>query len=893
MTPDLKPIVNYFKSKLAGERAITRELIEKVIDADGFFGGMEAATRSSLVRHLESSFVIVQNEGSFISNDCEPWLAGRKSDIDFFYWHRLRDFLIDEDVLPPNVVSRLDTETDRILDGCGNPASTDPWFYRGMVMGHVQSGKTTNYSALITKAADAGYKVIILLAGLTNSLRSQTQQRIDEYFIGRKSVYNAAAQAPLKLRNFGNGRNKDPDFGTTREQDFSKERAVIGAPFSALKEPKIFVIKKNKSVLENLNTWINDQAHGQQVDYPLLLIDDEADNASINTNKDPKRSTAINSLIRELMQKFRQSSYVGYTATPFANIFIEPDSQDDMQNDDLFPKNFIHALEAPDNYCGAGRIFSVEGDLRRQMVTEVDDYVDILPLGHKKDWPLECLPPSLELAIRAFVIARAIRVLRGDGTKHCSMMINVSRLNDIQAKVEGLAYIYLKQLKDAITVSARSSDPLADPLITDLRETFEGSFEDLEFGFGDLLEIFQEAVATIVVTTVNMRGGRLDYERQSEQGLHVIAIGGLALSRGLTLEGLVTSYILRNVGASDTLMQMARWFGYRRGYEDLCRLYLPAESTEHYRETSIAMEELRAEVKNMQDSGLTPYDFGLKVRQSPTGIRITAANKMRSASTLNLAADFSGRYVQGHAIFNDQTLNEKHCRLVADFLASCGPHAQAPGADYYWRNISGNKISGLLSSFRFPEKVIDLAVISGSNTLLGDYISDRLDDELRHWDVAISSRQSLASNTQPVSNILPGTNLFPSQRSAAKVEGRIFQFTGTSNAVGDQDTVKIGLEQSELVRAESMTGTLRDKINKFNRVRKRPLLVIHLVSTGPQIEGSKLENYCVSLSFCMPTTHKPVREQAYQVNEVFRRTMLEPFDAEAEDDADYMLEAGL
>lgn len=892
MTPDFKAIVNYFKSKLASERAITRELIEKVIDEDGFFGGMDPVARSSLVRHLEASFVIVQNEGSFISSDCEPWLAGRKSEIDFFYWNRLRDFLIDEDILPPNVVSRLDSETDRILDGCGNPDSPDPWFFRGMVMGHVQSGKTTNYSALITKAADAGYKVIILLAGLTNSLRSQTQQRIDEYFIGRKSVYNAAAQAPLRIRNFGNGRNKDPDFGTTREQDFSKERAVIGAPFSALREPKIFVIKKNKSVLENLNTWINDQAHGQQVDYPLLLIDDEADNASINTNKDPKRSTAINSLIRELMKKFRQSSYVGYTATPFANIFIEPDSQDEMQNDDLFPKNFIHALEAPDNYCGADRIFSNEGDLREQMVTEVDDYVDILPLGHKKDWPLECLPPSLEFSIRSFVIARTIRVLRGDGTKHCSMMINVSRLNDIQAKVEGLVYIYLKELKDAITVNARSADPLGESKIADLCETFESSFSEVEFTFDELLGAFQEAVATIVVTTVNMRGGKLDYERQSEQGLHVIAIGGLALSRGLTLEGLATSYILRNVGASDTLMQMARWFGYRRGYEDLCRLYLPADSAEHYRQTSIAMEELRGEVKFMQNSGLTPYDFGLKVRQSPTGIRITAANKMRSASILNLAADFSGRYVQGHAIFNDQSLNRKHCGLVADFLASCGSHAPAPGTGYFWRGVSGSKITRLLSSFRFPEKVIDLAFISGSNSLLGDYISDRLDDELRDWDVAISSRQSLARGTRPVTDLIEGTELFPSQRGAAKADDRIFRFTGTGNAVGDQDTVKIGLEQSELLQAETMAGIAPEKMNRFNRVRKKPLLVIHLVSAEPQVKGSRLEDYCVSLSFCMPATRKPVREQAYQVNEVFRRTMLEPYDDETEDDAEQMLEAG-
>lgn len=892
MTPEIKPLVVYFKSILAGERAITRNLIQDTVANDSFAANLTDETKNLLVRHLEASFVIVQNEGSFITSECKPWLAGRKHRIDFFYWNRLRDYLIDQDVLPPNVISRLDTETDRILDSCGDPAASDPWKFRGMVMGHVQSGKTTNYSALITKAADAGYKVIILLAGLTNSLRSQTQQRIDEYFIGRRSVYNAAAQEPMKIRNFGNGKSKDPAFGTTRDQDFSKQAAVIGASFSALSEPMIFVTKKNKSVLENLNTWINDQAHGQQVDYPLLLIDDEADNASINTHNDPTRSTAINSLIRELMAKFRQSSYVGYTATPFANIFIEPESQSDMKEEDLFPKNFIHALEPPVNYCGAERIFSDDGDLRADMVETVDDYADILPLKHKKDHPLEELPDSLKQAIRVFLLAKTIRYLRGEGKRHCSMMINVSRFNDIQARVEGLVYLYLKELKDAIAVSAKSGSPTSDPLIRDLHYSFEQEYADIDFGFAEVLDVIKDATAAVIPMTVNMRGGKLDYEKQEEEGFHVIAIGGLALSRGLTLEGLVTTYILRNVGASDTLMQMARWFGYRTGYEDLCRIYLPEESAEHYKQISIAMEELRAEVKYMQDSGLTPYDFGLKVRQSPTGIRITAANKMRSASQLNLAADYSGRYVQGHAILNSEVYNSRHKSVLQDFFSKLGPPSPAENADLYWQQVDGPEIVRLLGSFRFPEKLLDLTHINGTRSLLGDYISDRLNNELSEWDVAIASRKTLAKSTRPISELVNGQDINPSQRTAADVEGRVFRFTGKSNAVGDQDTVKIGLTTEQIEAAELAGSVSGDPANKYCRVRHRPLLVVHVISVPDSKDGVELEGYCVSLSFCMPTSERSPREHSYQVNQVFRQTMLEPFESEIDEDEERMMEAG-
>lgn len=234
-----------------------------------------------------------------------------------------------------------------------------------------------------------------------------------------------------------------------------------------------------------------------------------------------------------------------------------------MRGDDLFPRHFIKALDPPGNYVGATSVFSPEGRLRQQMVRIVEDYPDILPLKHKKDHVLEELPPSLLEAIRAFVLVRAIRVLRGDGAAHCTMMINVSRFNDVQEKVEGLVFKYQTRLDNAIQTNAGLGDEAtADPDMAALAQTFDREYGETEFSFTDILEALPEASRSIRVTTVNMRGGKLDYEARKKDGLHVIAIGGLALSRGLTLEGLSISYLLRNSAASDTLMQMARWFGY-------------------------------------------------------------------------------------------------------------------------------------------------------------------------------------------------------------------------------------------------------------------------------------------------------------------------------------------
>jgi hypothetical protein len=875
---DETAILAYFRARLAREEFVTFDVINEAINDNPF--SLSESDLDLLKRKLQASFTIMQKEGSSVLSEYKPWLDNQKSKLDFYYWNRLRDYLLTQDILPPNVISTLDSVTDDILDYSGNPIEEGLWSRRGMVMGHVQSGKTTNYSALICKAADAGYKIIILLAGITNSLRTQTQERIDESFIGKKSIFQSTVTQELSILNFCD-ENRFPVYGTSRDKDFHKSITQnYGVSLAALSEPIIFVTKKNKSILQNLKDWIRGQNHGDSVTEPLLLIDDEADNASINTSSDPSRSTAINHHIRDILQTFTRSTYIGYTATPFANIFIDPSSNSEMIGDELFPRHFIKSLDPPTNYVGATRIFTDEGNLRNSMVRIIDDYGDILPLKHKKDLDLTVLPPSLLQAVRVFLLTRAVRYLRGEGTKHCTMMINVSRFNDVQELIEGLVYDYLQNLVRAITVNARHRTGNSDPLITALRNDYECEFSELDHSVDEILEVLHEATSTVGVTTVNMRGGHLDYAMNSTNGLHVIVVGGLALSRGLTLEGLTVSYMLRNASASDTLMQMARWFGYRPDYDRICRLYISQGAYDHYEQITDAIEELRSEVRVMEQLGQTPEEFGLKVRQSPTGIKITAANKMRSATELRLAQDYSQRHIEGHAIFNERELNRKHISLLKGIFNEL-PSPIRKDEYPFWTDVPGSIVAPLIQAFVFPAVVSGLAKISGNRSLIDDYISDRIGHELSTWDIAVPVRKMMKA--RELSDFVPGVKLNLRERRKGIIENNVFRVNGKKNRIVDLSDSKIGLTAEQINLAESMakeTGARGDQ--KFCAVRENPLLLIHVFHTGRSdiAEGDPI----CSLSILFPSTGVSVRERKYQVNEVFRQAMRQEADSEEDDD---------
>ncbi|MGX1197391.1 Z1 domain-containing protein [Parvibaculum sp. MBR-TMA-1.3b-4.2] len=875
-----------FADLFASGAGLPEGTIEEIV-RDGPFNNLDEDATSFIVRELQASFRVTQRRGAVISKGHRPWLSRKKSGLHFYYWNRLSKYYRETGILPSNVVATLDSDTDEILDRCGDPLEPSYQAVRGMVMGNVQMGKTTNYSALICKAADAGYRVIILLAGITNSLRTQTQERLDETFIGKISVANAAAQQSLPIQRYAAER-RIPAVGTTRDSDFKAGMDGIYFGLTGHKEPMIFVTKKNKSVLERLEKWIDEQEQTGGFELPLLLIDDEADNASINTAKDPKLTTAINGIIRQILARFPRSAYVGYTATPFANIFIDPESPEEMEHDDLFPGNFIKALDPPSNYVGSHRVFREGGNLRDEMVNVIDDYRTALPLKHKSGDLVTDLPESLKHAVRVFCLTRAIRVLQGKGKAHCSMMINVSRFNAIQGQVLGHVYEYLSELKDAVSVHG-SLDPedIRDETMDKIKTSFEEEYSMVEYEWPEVLSSLNEGIQSIEVRTVNMKGGVLDYTLNKEHGLHVIAIGGLALSRGLTLEGLTVSYLLRNVAASDTLMQMARWFGYRPGYENICRLYLPKMSLDHYEYVDEATEELRKEVKRMKAANRTPADFGLKVRQSPLAIRVTAANKMRTAEKLTVAQDYSARHVEGHALPNDSKIALRNFNAVSDFLEQLGNPTEVDPAYVVWK-ANGREVLDLIDKFTFGAHV-DLAKISDTS-LFQDYVQDRISDEMSKWDVAIPMRQN-GSGTS-----FAGQTVRMRSRDKGIVKDGTYRVYGARSRVADQPDAWIGLNSDQKrIATERFEKDEYRKERAACSVRERPMMLVHVFEPSlrddeqhkeQSDDNLKVGSPVVTLSFCMPETRKPAREHTYQVNSVYRTQLELQYEQEEDDDAE-------
>ena len=655
-----------------------------------------------VVREAKTKFDIRMGLGTiFKAVDYEPWLTKRQGSIDWFFWQRYKKQL-GKKGFPPHVIRSLDKVTDKILDHLEDPEKDGEWARKGMVVGHVQSGKTANYIGLISKAADSGYMVIIVLAGLLNSLRNQTQSRIDSDFTGKCT----RSKKPIGVARFGMERK--PISFTTTEKDFHRGTANdVQMGLGSINDPVVFVLKKNKSTLENLYKWLSEQSKQEIMDAPMILIDDEADHASVNTNASDKNPTAINFAIRNLLSLFPKSSYVGYTATPFANIFIDPESQGDMQNGDmykdLFPRDFILSLDPPDNYVGPDKIFGTDN---HNFLREVEDIEDLLPVRHKIDFIIEELPQSLVTAIYSFVIAKSVRLSRGQLNKNHSMMVNASRFNKIQEQLNNLVSEHMVAIKQAVSnfSSLSESEALKNSVLKDLYDVWNSDFSTRTPMWANVQQNLKEACDPIEVISINSKStDTLDFaEDQYPKGRSIIAIGGLGLSRGLTLEGLMISYFLRNSMMYDTLLQMGRWFGYRDGYDDLCRIFLTGEASSWYQHITESTNELRSDFKEMERARLTPMDFGLKVRSHPTALIVTARNKMKNARDVPVEIALAGRLVEASVLLGDEKSLQHNREVLMDTIASANKiktPKKTKGLGYVWKSIPSTVVKQAVQSF--------------------------------------------------------------------------------------------------------------------------------------------------------------------------------------------------
>lgn len=697
-----------------------------------------------------------------------PWLPGKKGSIQWRFWNRYMTYLERDFGMAPTVMNNLHELTDMILERIEEPARDGPWDRRGMVVGSVQSGKTANYIGLINKAVDAGYKLVIVLAGMHSNLRAQTQLRVDEGVLGFDTQKTRKLNTESQWVGVGNlpGERLIVHSLTSSDEkgDFSKKMAeTIGVMIGS--DPVVLVMKKHPRLLGNLIKWVLHVAGTDDLEtqkrivrnVPLLLIDDEADNASINYKSKPGNVgdiAAINGKIRKLIDSFDKSAYVGYTATPFANIFINPDAETPEHGQDLFPRSFIINVKPPSNYVGPARVFGLDGDADAgilaqdglPIVRQIDDYAapSAFPPRHKKNHVPTVLPASLKRAIRCFILACAARRARNQGKKHNSMLVHVTRLVDVQNHVVRLVWDEVVALQRRIEFGDGSRRPMVRD---ELRELWETEFVPVSQALGEdagpsvtwaqVDEELHGAASKFVILPINgFAKEALDYKEHEAQGRNVIAVGGDKLSRGLTLEGLSISYFLRTSRMYDTLMQMGRWFGYRPGYLDLCRLFTTGLLAVWYRHIALADAELRREFDYMVAAGQTPEQYGLRVRTHPGGMIVTALNKMCHTQKLELS--WAGLLVQSTQLPKDDQRVGHNLKATQDLLAILPSPERVGGHETrIWRDVGAANVANFVDTLQLPPQS---ARASGRQiaTFIRQQVG-KIDPELICWTVALIS----------------------------------------------------------------------------------------------------------------------------------------------------------
>jgi hypothetical protein len=687
----------------------------------------------------ESSFVLAPIPVITARRTSESWLAGVSRE-GWYYWPTMRQHLLSQKSWSLHAVRSIDDVSDRVLEELSDPHGC-PFDKRGLVVGHVQSGKTANYAALLAKAADLGYRLIIVLSGVDNALRRQTNARLRQELVG-------SATDPSAVRLPPHGKQWHEFTSDELDGDFRPghaNHAALQGP-----QPVLMVIKKNVMTLRRLLEWLSSAPSEILAEIPALVIDDEADQASVDTrgsysNADPaegyEEPAVINGLIRDLLNKFSRRVYVAYTATPSANVFIPHDSNDPFRGNDLYPRDFIVPLPRPEGYMGAEELFGRPDDPSGG--DTVDPVVEI-PSGDPEKVFSGLPAPSLVASIRDFILTGAARASRGHDHLPATMLVHASQRKSDHRDLHKLVDGVFADLRDDWRYMRELS------LLPLLRERWSASFRDSAralgqpFEFSDIEPHIGRFMESVKIKTINSETGDvLDYK--AEPSLKAIAIGGNRLSRGLTLEGLTVSYFVRRTLASDTLLQMARWFGFRPGYSDLVRVWTTRELAAAFADLAFMEESLRQDLRVYEETGMTPAEVAPRVwyRQS---LQPTNRPKRRYAKTVLSSPGFDGSLHQTYRfpLDNQPLLTSSAAdnivtvrRLVASMPA---PSLHLPEGPL-WLNVQPDTVREFLSDFKVYEKNE-----SFPSRDMVEYIKGRVESgSLARWTVAVRGRKTADS----------------------------------------------------------------------------------------------------------------------------------------------------
>lgn len=690
----------------------------------------------------------VKNDRSSVLKDERnhiEWWKKEGTPMNLARWDRYRDYLLES--LPSSVVEEIDKSTDEIIGLLEDPSREGKWDTRGLVVGSVQSGKTSNYIGLINKALDAEYKLVIILAGLNNDLRSQTQIRVDEGLLGFDSANFFSGKSHIYIGVGKNGEKDDSKrlpfltslTNSSANGDFSKT-TVSSLSLVPDERQIIAVIKKNTNTLEHIYKWLLTLAQNHMIDnVPLLMIDDEADNASVDYRTPSKIDadeevdddpTAINRWIRQILNLFNKSAYVGYTATPYANVFIYPfvSNEDSYFGEDLFPKNFIVNLKAPSNYYGPEMIFGLDKEYSEEnddreplpLVREISDFTEYFPAKQSKNFTIKGIPQSLKTAILTFILSCAARIERGESHKKASMLIHVTRFNEPQGTLSAYVNDYISEIKRTWRYKTGVLYPELLKSMKDLWEddfvpTTEAVLKDdrvndhkiIRSSWNEIEKHINRVFERIKVEVINgeKASGGLDYGNNPESPKFVIAIGGDKLSRGLTLPGLSVSYFTRSSDNYDTLYQMGRWFGYKAGFLDLSRIFTSEDIVWKYKQIAEADLDLRESLDNMAALGKTPMEFGLSIKDAEGRFSITAANKMKNS--VESRGTYLGETVSTKVLERNSGKNKHNFEVTEKFIESLKgtpERSNETRMNYLWRNIPSEEVIQYLQKLSLPIK---------------------------------------------------------------------------------------------------------------------------------------------------------------------------------------------
>ncbi|MDR6174291.1 hypothetical protein QE364_000788 [Nocardioides zeae] len=792
---------------------------------------------------------------------------------DGYYWRRQRDFLAHDLGRKEFEIDSLDTATNRILAHLENPLSAGPFNTRGLVIGHVQSGKTQNFSALIAKAADAGYKIVIVLSGLHNSLRRQTQQRL-ERDLGARNVWGVGEPEAGKRWQWMTSAENWGDFA----------RGSFDAGMLQGTQQVILVVKKNKSRLEWLNDWMENSVPR---DVSVLVIDDEADQASVNTggNRPPEAAqenpvedefdligegldfdgdrpapdefspSAINRNIRRLINHFHKCAYVAYTATPFANVLIDPEAFDREVGGDLYPRHFIITLPEPpgDKYVGAVRLFGRDAiatdttsleenglDLI-EFVSEADCELLIPPPGERASF-VPSVPPSLQQALVDYVLAASALMKRSGPDAPCTMLIHTGMQKVLQNQLASDVVKALASIRQQFLYAGREYRP-------QLKARWDGRFRpvsasidlDRDVAFEQIEPHIERLLRDgIEVRVLNSdHADELDYER--EPSLKAVLLGGNKLSRGLTIDGLLVSYYLRRTLYYDTLLQMARWFGYRGDYVDLTRLYSTQELVSYFHDLATAEADLRNQVARYERERLTPTQFVVRVRRHAV-MKVTQANKMQAAEENNFS--YSGELVQSlrvaEALPSGRVRDPDRQRWTGNLQATRALFARLGTPDDpaalkpTWSGVDPAVVIEFLNAFVLTdERRFD----SGS---LIDYIqTQQRHQELTSWRVLLSCNMRLSEEEHWSEDLhVEGRARIPLIARTRKSQDPTSM--GVVTDPGDEQT---GLNEAQLAAAAEtrldFPGTTVAMSQRMQRDPSEGLLMIYPISPASQPTGNR------------------------------------------------------